>query len=122
MEHLDEKPRKTHGYEVRAKDPGGRYKRVVLVVHYLPRKGAKARLIRSNHPRYQKEWKSADDITEADKQAFRDFVDFQLSHADGGGSRHPITPINMQLPSSRRKSPRSCVQPLNSSVNIVACR
>ena len=58
---------------------GGRYK---LVLKYLARKGAHRDAV-SNDPKYNKTWASAAEITDADKDAFREWVEAKM--ATGGG-------------------------------------
>lgn len=76
---------------VRIRNAGGLNSRLVLVTHYVPRKGHK-RTIQSNHTRYGKSWASRQEITKGDKLAFLQWVNTGLSNPGVGGSSTRLPP------------------------------
>ena len=74
---------------------GGRYK---LVLKYTARKGQQKDAV-SKDPRYQKTWATAEEITDADRAAFREWVETKMSRGGGASLKRARSGSPAALPS-----------------------
>ena len=87
------------GHQIRVQKAGGIGGRYKLVLKYAPRKG-KLKDAVSNDPRYQKTWATAEEITDADRDAFREWVDTKMSRGGGASLKRARSSSPAALPST----------------------
>lgn len=101
MLQRDAAARKTDA--VRIKSAGGYHARYILYAEYAPGKGTK-KYVMSNHPRCGMTWATKEEITDADKLAFVEWINTKL--ARGGSNYHIQGAARVPPPLASRSSMR----------------
>lgn len=91
MPHPQSEPARANaraGTSLRIDDAGGVNRRFIITAEYLPRSGKKKKTVKSNNTRYGKSWATKEEIGDAEKAAFLEWIHAGL--ARGGGSRQRV--------------------------------